>query len=169
MKLIKVIILSCLLSISCLSASSIDFTSIDEIVCQEKITINEINLPKVNFEELYSQTEEPSTLLDKIKAKGDVSGKQTFHKAILITPMTEGIVIINGVLSHIGHYPGRSIITVLKGPYFGLQTTVAPNGLVTMVNRLCILDTLPSGAVVMRHEYPDATVLTTNRQIVLIK
>jgi hypothetical protein len=80
-------------------------------------------------------------------------------------PNTETLAYVNGYLSHIGYYPQSIIYTVLEGPYYGMQTTTAVNGVVLYINYDYVVEYTAIG-VVFHHYYSDSEVITGANQIV---
>lgn len=134
----------------------------------------EWNLPDLNFEELAKSASSNQNLLNHIDVQPKEMtspckemGRYFQQKSLVIVPITQGILYVNGVLCHVGNYARTVLITVLEGPQFGLQTTMNYRGRVLACNFVCYLDNTPDG-VLLRHEYYDSTVITGTTQVIIL-
>lgn len=77
------------------------------------------------------------------------------------------LAYVNGELCHVGKYLQSIIYTVLEGPHYGTQTTVAYSGVVLYVNYDYTLEHTPWGGVVLHHFYSDSETVTGSNQVII--
>jgi hypothetical protein len=170
MKVLKFMAVSSVLLLSNLCANEDAVTKID----QESI-IQEVQTSNLDFSELRKKAPMAvSNLADCIYgaenssvaelALDRVKRKKRRKKPVQF-PNSEALTYINGFLCHVGNYTRSSIVTVMDGPDYGLQTTVDYSGIVLSVNYECIVEHTPDG-VTFKHEYPDCQIITGSEQII---
>lgn len=149
--------------------------SLDKLLSIKEGMKNEWNLPSLDFEKLASEAGDQKKLLPhlnmpvkELSVPCKELGLFKNHKTLVITPITQGKVFINGVYCHVGNYARTVIITVLEGAQFGLQTTMTYQGRVLSCNYVCFLDNTYAG-IFLRHEYPDVTVITGSEQVIIVR
>lgn len=134
--------------------------------------VEESKIHEINFDAASVNVDSQSTLTELMGQKSANfdfgSNQKRMARVRVVPPVSQGLTRINGELCHVGDYPNCSLITVLRGPHRGMQTTVDYNGVVLCVNHIFFVEHTPSG-VVLRHEYPGVTVRTGLDQVVIVR
>ncbi len=129
--------------------------------------IKEVKVEEIDFENLPEQSQ-IGNLAEVVKSEESLLEKLSDHiqGQLILHPYAESLAYINGQLCHVGNYSQSVIYTVLEGPYYGTQTTLAYNGVVLYVNYDYVMEYTPYG-VVLHHHYSDSEVVTGSNQVII--
>lgn len=141
------------------------FTALVADEVKEMSPISEILIDDERFANLdfdiLTETESDESLESLLK-----NSDEAHTKALMVLPYHQGLALIRGEMCHIADYARCSIITVLQGPHYGIQTITTPNGFILRVKTNFFVDSTPQG-IYLRHEYRNSTVITGSAQMVV--
>ncbi len=156
--------------------SSVCFSEQERPSSPQEAPKQELKIDEINLEELPTESQNVSDLAAFVK---DKESDPTIHESLLaslvkliykkqlvIAPIAEGVVYINGELCHVGNYYNSSIYTVLEGPRYGCQTVLNLYGEIVSINYNFTLEHTSAG-IVFHHFYPDSVVITGATQVVV--
>ncbi|MBA3721644.1 MAG: hypothetical protein H0W88_04510 [Parachlamydiaceae bacterium] len=137
----------------------------------QEVLINELQLDKIDFDELQkAASDEPTNLYDCVSGSDEgLDCIRCMQRQMILQPYSQGVRYVKGALCHVGNYNHSSIITVLEGYNAGLQTTVDYYGYVLVVNYPYVIECTPGGGVTYKHSYPDSTVVTGSNQLIYFR
>lgn len=133
----------------------------------EENLLNSQQMEKLDFSQL--QKEARSTkILDKLLGDEDLLCIWCQHPDGKILPYSQGYCHVNDEYCHVANYMYTSVITVLEGPNYGLQTTIDYFGVVVAINVDFSVTRVRGGGVIFKHYYPDCKIITGYDQVILL-